>query len=82
MHNHPKDNNNSGMKGMMWMMVICCAVLILPFLFLGGRLGGGSIWPILGVMAVVFGLHFFMHRGHHGKHMDEKTPHTSDDKTL
>ncbi len=86
MHNHNKNSDDEGMNGMMWMMIICCTVLILPFLFLGGKLGGGSIWSILGVIAVVLGLHFFMHGGHHGKHIDDKTPntndHNNDNKTL
>jgi len=69
MHDHDGKGNN----GMMWMMVICCAVPLLLFLFIGtgGRALGASSWVIFGGVAVMVIAHFFM-MGRSHKHSDEK----------
>lgn len=70
MHDHNKDG---GGNGMMWMMVICCAVpLVLIVLFgLGGKALGAPIWIILGAVAVMAIFHFIsMGKSH--KHSDEE----------
>jgi uncharacterized membrane protein YdjX (TVP38/TMEM64 family) len=66
MKNHNK--NDSGMKAMIWMMVLCCLFLILPFIFLGHALTGESLWPMFAIAAVFIAVHFLMHRGHKEKH--------------
>ena len=67
MHNHDEKSGN----GMMWMMVVCCA-LPLVFVFLGGGalfaggsaiFAGGYFWPVLiGIGALAWG--WMMFRGH------------------
>ncbi|HQU09098.1 MAG TPA: hypothetical protein PLV25_03945 [Opitutales bacterium] len=87
MHNH--GDNDGGMKGMMWMMVICCAA---PLLFIlvfgaGGKAAGFPSWIVIGGVVAMLGAHFFMMRkprGHSGEEnvVDEgaKNTETKDDK--
>ena len=60
-------------NGMMWMMVLCCALpLVLIFVFgAGGRALGAPTWLILGGIGVMTLLHFFMMCKSH-KHSDEE----------
>ena len=60
MHDHDTQGN-----GMMWMMVLCCALPVLFLVFLGGKAVGNSAWLILGAMAVVMAVHFFMMKRSH-----------------
>jgi len=65
MHNHDEKSGN----GMLWMMVVCCAVPIL-FVILGGSaiFAGGYFWPILiGIGALAWGWMMFL------KHRRNKT---------
>ncbi len=65
MHGH--NDKNDGHKGMMWMMVICCA-LPLVLLLLGGSavFAGGPIrYVIIGALALVcVSMMFKRHSGH------------------
>ena len=73
MHNH--DNDDKGMKSMMWMMVICCAVplVLIVFLGAGGKALGAPTWIVLGGIAVMVVGHFFMMGRHkHSDSSDEK----------
>ena len=72
MHNH--DDNDKGMKSMMWMMLICCAVplLLIVFFGAGGKALGAPTWLVLGGIAVMVVAHFFM-MGRSHKHHDEKS---------
>lgn len=65
MHNH---NNNDGHKGMMWMMVICCAMPFVFLLFAGGTisLSGGDFWKVL-IGAFILVHLWMMFKGHGGK---------------
>ena len=73
-HNH----DDSGMKSMMWMMVLCCALPLLFIVFFGagGRALGASTWVIIGGIIVMVGIHWFMMRGHgksdHSEITDQK----------
>lgn len=77
MHDH-RNNNGEGMKSMMWMMVICCAVSILLIVLfgLGGKAFGSPTWIVLGGVAVMILAHFFM-MGRSHKHSDEEKSVTS-----
>ena len=71
MHNHDGKNN----KSMMWMMVICCAVPLVPILFVGGagKALGGSSWVVFGGITAMILAHFFMMGKHKGNgNSDEK----------
>lgn len=65
-----KNHDNGGM-GMMWMMMIGCMVPLL-LLSLFGR-GSSSLprWVIPVAIVVMFGLHYFVMRHHHGKRPDQ-----------
>jgi len=72
MHNH--NDKDSSHQGMMWMMVVCCA-LLLGALFLGGSSLslGGYFWPILiGIFVVA---HVWMMFRGHGKRTEKKHGH-------
>lgn len=71
MHDH--NNNDKGMRSMMWMMVICCAVLLVLILLFGagGRALGLPTWIVLGGIATMFIVHFFM-MGRSYQHSDGK----------
>jgi len=74
MYNHDEKGKNS----MMWMMLICGA-LILGVLFLGGSSlsSGGYFWPILvGVFVVA---HIWMMFGKRGSHDNTTTKNKIDD---
>ena len=64
MHNHNGGKNS----GMMWMMLICCALPLIVLLFVGGTVSsiGGYFWPILIGAFVVMHI-WTMFRGHGGK---------------
>ena len=65
------NNNNSGHKGMMWMMIPC--LILLGFLFLGGDKfsSGGYLWFIfIGGFVLLHILMMFKGHGGHGKHGD------------
>lgn len=68
MHNHDNDKQSSWM---MWAMMICCALPIFILIFgLGGKALGVQTWVVIGGVAVMIIVHFFMMRSH--KHIDEK----------
>ena len=71
MHDHNDNSKGGGHKGMMWMMVICCAIPLVFILVLGagGKELGASTWVILGGVAVMVLAHFFM-MGKSHKHSD------------
>lgn len=79
MHDH--NDNNKGMKSMIWMMVACCAVpFLLIFIFgKGCKALGASPWIIFGSVATMIIAHFFMMRKSH-KHSDERYRTIGDDK--
>ena len=60
MHDH--NNNDNGIKSMMWMMVICCAVPLALILFfgVGGKALGAPTWVVFGGVAVMIAIHLFM----------------------
>lgn len=72
MHDH-NNNENSGHRGMLWMM-IPCLLLILGILFLGGGKlsGGGYLWPIL-IGIFVLAHVWMMFRGHGHTNTESKT---------
>ena len=80
MHNH--NDNDKGMKSMMWMMVICCAVPIVLILFLGagGKAIGAPTWVILGAVALMVAAHLFMMRKSHKNPDDEQAATGPEDK--
>ena len=80
MHNH--DNNGKGMKSMMWMMVICCAVplLLIVFLGAGGKALGAPTWVVLGGIAVMVVAHFFMMGKSHKQHNEKNEIEGKDEK--
>ena len=69
MHSH--DDNRQG-NGMMWMMVLCCAIpLVLVLIFgAGGKALGAPTWIVFGGIVVMIIAHFFM-MGKSHKHSDE-----------
>lgn len=71
MHDH--NNNDKGTKSMIWMMVICGAVLLLLILVLGagGKALGAPTWVVFGGVALMIGAHLFM-MGRSHKHEDEE----------
>lgn len=73
MHNHNSSDSGGGHKGMMWGMILCCA-LLLGVLFLGGSsfLSGGYVWPILIGVFVVAHV-WMMFRGHGHTNTENKT---------
>lgn len=58
------NSDNKGMRTMMWMMTICCALpLILILLFgAGGKAQGVPSWVVLGTIVLMIISHFFMMR--------------------
>lgn len=80
MHNH--GDNDGGMKGMMWMMIICCAVpLILIFVLgAGGTIAGAPSWLIIGGVVVMLLAHFFMMGKSHTPHRPSEEEKNSIDK--
>lgn len=70
MHNH--DNKQGGGNGMMWMMVLCCAIPLFLILVVGagGKALGAPTWFVLGGIAGMVITHFFM-MGKSHKHSDE-----------
>ena len=78
MHNNHNDNKQGSGNGMMWMMVLCCAIpLVFILLFgTGGKALGAPTWIVFGGIAVMIIAHFFMmgkSRGHSGdKNKDDK----------
>ncbi len=74
MHNHDGKNNNR----MMWAMMICCAVppLLIVLFGLGGKAPGVPTWIVLGGIAVMVVVHFFMMGKH--KHSDKDGEHNKD----
>lgn len=69
MHNHDGKND----RWMMWFMMLCCAApLLLIVLFgSGGKALGAPTWVIVGGIALMMLVHFFM-TGKSHKHSDEK----------
>jgi len=76
MHNHNNERNkDGGHKGMMWGMILCCA-LLLGVLFLGGSsfFSGGYLWPIFIGIGVFVVAHIWMiFRGHGHTNTEDKT---------
>lgn len=63
MHNH---NGKEG-SGMMWMMLVCCALPFAVLLFAGGKISSdGYFWPVL-IGAFILVHIWMMFRGHGGK---------------
>lgn len=79
MHDH--NDNDKGMKSMMWMMVICCAVPLLLILVLGagGKALGAPTWIVFGGIAVMVIAHFLM-MGKSHKHSGDEHEMQDDDK--
>ena len=79
MHNHDPEKGNSWM---MWIMMICCGLplLILLVIGFGGNSLGGSNWPVLGGVALMILVHFFMMKGMHRKPTDKGNNSDSKDK--
>lgn len=71
MHNHSNNSYGGHDSKMMWMMMLACFLPIIFLAFTGGGAGQSSIWWLLGVGAVMLGIHAFAMRGHgsHG-HVD------------
>ena len=76
MNGHNNSNKSDEHKGMMWMMVICCALPLIILFFIGSKVSiEGYFWPIL--IGVFIILHIWMmskrHKKHEGYDENEKT---------
>lgn len=70
MHNHGNNDSNGGHDSkMMWMMMLMCLLPVALVLFSGQGGGRGATWILLGVGAVMLGVHFF---GRHGARQNQQ----------
>lgn len=61
MHKH----NEEGNSWMMWIMMICCMAPVL-LLFTSGGAFATLNWPVLGAVAVLLALHWYVMKKMHG----------------